>query len=305
MTALYVIFLGIIPFVALIALFMYYTRHNVTYWWKKRSSHSVANAQPSSYVTSHFCSSVSGCLSRFSVPKLNNLNVGGGNTCTPQTIQLPHGMPHSSDDVASPAAVRVKLEITKTGLISTTNSHIMNTLQKERIAQNANTFTSLNRGHQENKGVVLTVDNLLEPSAFEDVPISKRIEMFMNSNINKATSITQTHIPAKSNISSNITMSKPESGSISGSRNPPVSFISSISKSDQPKKIRKNSRSLQVKVKHNPIKHKLVTMSDSCPSTPETQPTVKFQNSPIESCPSRPTFAELSSKFEIGRASKV
>ncbi|XP_068084818.1 uncharacterized protein [Anabrus simplex] len=35
MTALYVIFLGIVPFMALVALFMYYTRRNVKHWWKK------------------------------------------------------------------------------------------------------------------------------------------------------------------------------------------------------------------------------------------------------------------------------
>ncbi|XP_069695269.1 uncharacterized protein Meltrin [Periplaneta americana] len=49
MTALYVIFLGIVPFVALIAIFMYYTRRNVKYWWKKGSSHPAASTQqPSS-----------------------------------------------------------------------------------------------------------------------------------------------------------------------------------------------------------------------------------------------------------------
>ncbi|PNF29074.1 hypothetical protein B7P43_G12631, partial [Cryptotermes secundus] len=48
MTALYVIFLGIVPFVAIIALIMYYTRRNVKYWWKKSNSHSAPTIQPPS-----------------------------------------------------------------------------------------------------------------------------------------------------------------------------------------------------------------------------------------------------------------
>jgi hypothetical protein len=206
-------------------------------------------------------------------------------------------MSHSSDANTSLAAVQVKLEITKTGLISTTNSDVMNTLRSEKNAQNPGFYnqnvdisTSFSRGHQKNEGIILTVASLLEPSAPESAPVSKRKEMFMKSNINKANNMPQTHIPAKRNISSNINMAKPDS---------------SISKSDQPKKIRKNSKSLQLKVKHDPVKQKLVEMSDSCPSTPETPPVLKFQNNLIGSSLSRPTVAELSSKFETGSVPKA
>lgn len=301
MTALYVIFLGIVPFVAVIALFMYYTRRNIKYWWKKSSGHSAASAQTPSYVVSCFCSSISGCLRSCSVPKLSKLNIGGGNTSAPQATKLPRGMSH-----ASPAAVRVKLEITKTGLISTTNSDVMNTLQSEKndqnpgfYNQNVDIFTSSSRGHQRDKEIVLTVANLLEPSAPECIPVSKRKEMFMINNINKAKNIPQTQIPAKINISSSTNIAKP------GSQNLPSYANSSISKSDQPKKIRKNSKSLHVKVKNEPIKQKLLEMSDSCPSTPETPPVLKFQNNPIGSSLSRPTVAELSSKFETGCVPKA
>ncbi|XP_049859100.1 pneumococcal serine-rich repeat protein [Schistocerca gregaria] len=37
-TAMYVIFLGIVPLVAIIAVFIHYTRRNVKYWWKKNSN---------------------------------------------------------------------------------------------------------------------------------------------------------------------------------------------------------------------------------------------------------------------------
>jgi hypothetical protein len=116
----------------------------------------------------------------------------------------------------------------------------------------------------------------------------------------------QTHIPAKSNISSNINIEKPgPSSSILGKHDPPTSSSNSILKSDQPRKIRKNSKKLQLKVKHDPVKQKLIEMSGSCPSTPETPPLVKFQNNLITVSPSRPTVAELSSKFEAGSVSKV
>jgi hypothetical protein len=215
-------------------------------------------------------------------------------------------MSHSTDVNASSVAIRDKLEITKTGLISTTNLDVMNTLQSEKNAQNfgfcnknADISTSCSRGHQKNKGIILAVANLLEPSAPESIPVSKRKEVFMKSSINKANSVPQTHIPTKRKVSSNINMAK------SGIQNLPTPTSSSISKSDQPKKIRKSSKSLQLKVKHDPIKQKLVEMSDSCPSTPETPPLLKFQNNPIGSSLSRPTVAELSSKFEAGYVPKV
>jgi hypothetical protein len=305
MTALYVIFLGIVPFVAVIAVFMYYTRRNVKYWWKKSSTHAAASAQSPLYVASRFCSSISGCLSRCSVPKLSMLNTGGGKTCIPQGTHLPCGISHSSHVNASPAAVRVKLEITKTGLISTTNADVMNTLQSEKNAQNpgfykrnVNTSISSNRGHQQNKEIILAVASLLEPSASESLPVSKRKEMFMKSSTKEADSMPQTRILAKKNISSNINVVKP------GSQNLPSSTLNSISKSDPPKRTRKNSKSLQLKVKHDPVKQKLVETSDSCPSTPETPPVMKLQRNSVVSS-SRPTVAELSSKFETGSIPKA
>jgi hypothetical protein len=302
MTALYVIFLGIVPFVALVALFMYYTRRNVKYWWKKSSNHPAPTVQPPSYVASRFRSSVSGCWGRFSVPKLSKLNFGVGNICT----RLPHhGTLRSSNVNASKEAVQIKLEITKTGLVSTTNSDVMNTLCQENNTQKTSISTGFSRGNQKNTGVILTVENQLQPSSSSSssgiVPIYKKKEMLMKSNTNKSSNMQQTHIPHKSNISSNINMEKPgSSSSMLGKHDPPTS-----SKSDQPRKIRKNSKNLQVKVKRDPIKQKLIEMSDSCPSTPETPPSLKFQNNPITNLPSRPTVAELSSKFEKGSMSNV
>jgi hypothetical protein len=210
---------------------------------------------------------------------------------------------------ASKEAVQIKLEITKTGLVSTTNSDVINTLHQENNAQNTSISTGFSRGSQKNTGVTLTVQNLLQPSSSSSgiVPIYKRKEMLMKSNTNsKPSNMQQTHIPDKSNISSNIKMEKPgPSSSILGKHNAPTSSSKSIIKSDQPKKIRKNSKNLQVKVKRDPIKQKLIEMPDSCPSTPETPPTSKFQNNPITSLPSRPTVAELSSKFEKGSVSNT
>lgn len=305
MTALYVIFLGIVPCVALVAIFMYYTRRNIKYWWKKSSSHTGQNVHPPSYVASRLCSSVCGCLGRSPVSKLCNWNFGVGNICTLQTTQLPpHGMPRSSEVNVSTVPVQVKLEITKANLISTTNSDVMNTLKSIKNTQNADTATSPSKEHL-NKGVILTVHSLLQPSASESVPVSKRKDMFMKSS-SKANCMPQTHTPAKSVISSNTSLANPGPTSCkSGSQNALTHFSSSISKSDQPKKIRKNSKNLQLRVTRDPVKQQLIETSDSCQSSPETPPIVKLQKSSVEICPSRPTVAELSSKFETGNVSKT
>lgn len=305
MTALYVIFLGIVPCVALVAIFMYYTRHNIKYWWKKSSSHSGQNIHPPSYVTSRLCSSLCGCLGRSPVSKLRNFNFGVGNICTLQKTHLPrHGMPHSNECNVSTVPSQVKLEITKTDLISTTNSDVMNTLKSIKNTQNRDNSPSSRKEHL-NKEVILTVDNLLQPPASESVPVSIRREMCMKSTV-KANCMPQIHIPATSIISSNPNIVEPRpSTSKSGSQNTLTHFSSSTSKSDQPRKIRKNSKNLQLRVTRDPVKQKLIETSDSCQSSPETPPTVKLQKSQAESYPSRPTVAELSSKFEMGNVSKT
>jgi len=305
MTALYVIFLGIVPCVALVAIFMYYTRRNIKYWWKKSSGHSGQNVHPPSYVTSRLCSSVCGCWGRSPVSKLRNFNFGVGNICTLQTTHLPrHGMPRSNECNVSTVLPQVKLEITKTDLISTTNSDVMNTLKSIKSTQNTDNSPGSHKAHL-NKGVVLTVDNVLQPPASESVPISVRREMFMKSTI-KASCLPQIHIPATSIISSNTNIAEPSpSTSKSGSQNTLTHFSSSTSKSDQPKKIRKNSKNLHLRVARDPVKQQLIETSDSCQSSPETPPVVKLQKNQAESCPSRPTVAELSSKFERGNVSKT
>lgn len=305
MTSLYVIFLGIVPCAALVAIFMYYTRRNIKYWWKKSSGHSGQNVHPPSYVTSRLCSSVCGCWGRSPVSKLRNFNFGVGNICTLQTTRLPrHGMPHSNECNVSTVPPQVKVEITKTDLISTTNSDVMNTLKSIKNTQNTDNSPGSCKAHL-NKGVILTVDNFLQPPASENVPISVRREMFMKSTI-KANCLPQIHIPATSIISSNTNIAEPTpSTSKSGSQNTLTHFSSSTSKSDQPKKIRKNSKNLHLRVTRDPVMQKLIETSDSCQSSPETPPIVKLQKSQAESCPSRPTVAELSSKFERGNVSKT
>lgn len=50
MTALYIIFLGIVPFIAMMALLMYYTRPLVKHWWKKPSTIAANGSRHSTYV---------------------------------------------------------------------------------------------------------------------------------------------------------------------------------------------------------------------------------------------------------------
>jgi hypothetical protein len=213
-------------------------------------------------------------------------------------------MPHSNECNVSTVPPQVKVEITKTDLISTTNSDVMNTLKSIKNTQNTDNSPGSCKAHL-NKGVILTVDNFLQPPASENVPISVRREMFMKSTI-KANCLPQIHIPATSIISSNTNIAEPTpSTSKSGSQNTLTHFSSSTSKSDQPKKIRKNSKNLHLRVTRDPVMQKLIETSDSCQSSPETPPIVKLQKSQAESCPSRPTVAELSSKFERGNVSKT
>jgi hypothetical protein len=213
-------------------------------------------------------------------------------------------MPHSNECNVSTVPPQVKLEITKTDLISTTNSDVMNTLKSIKNTQNTDNSPSFHKEHI-NKGVTLTVDNLLQPTASENVPVSIRREMFMKSTI-KVNCIPQIHIPATSIISSNTNIAEPSpSTSKSGSQNTLTHFSSSTSKSVQPKKIRKNLKHLQLRVARKPVKQHLIETSDSCQSSPETPPVVKLQKSQAESYPSRPTVAELSSKFETGNVSKT
>jgi hypothetical protein len=213
-------------------------------------------------------------------------------------------MPHSNECNVSTVPSQVKLEITKTDLISTTNSDVMNTLKSINNTQNRDNSPSSHTEHL-NKEVILTVDNLLQPPTSESVPISIRREMFMKNTI-KANCMPQIHIPATSIISSNTNIIEPSpSTSKSGSQNTLTHFSSSTSKSEQQKKLRKNSKNLQLRVTRDPVKQKLIETSDSCQSSPETPPIVKLQKSQAESYSSRPTVAELSSKFETGNVSKA
>jgi len=213
-------------------------------------------------------------------------------------------MPHSNERNVSTVPPKVKLEITKTDLISTTNSDVMNTLKSIKNTQNTDN-SPISRKEHLNKRVILTADNLLQPPASESVPVSIRREMFMKSTI-KANCMPQINIPATRIISSNTNIAEPSpSSSKSGSQNALTHFSSSTSKSVQPKKIRKNSKNLQLRVTHDPVKRQLIETSDSCQSSPESPPIVKLQKSQAESYPSRPTVAELSSKFETGNMSKT
>jgi hypothetical protein len=212
-------------------------------------------------------------------------------------------MPHSNEHSVSTVPVQVKLEITKTHLVSTTNSDVMNTLKSIKHTQNRDTSPSPVKGHL-NKGVILTVDNLFQPPASESVPISTRREVFMKSTI-KANYMPQTHLAGKSTISSNTNVAKPgPASSKSGRQNTLTHFSSSVSKCDQPKRIRKNSKNLQLRVTRDLVKQQLIETSDSCQSSPETPPMVKLQRIAVESHPSRPTVADLLSKFETGNVSK-
>ena len=282
MTGLYIFFLGIVPFVALIALFMYYTRRNITYWWKKSSSsHSATNTQSTPYVNkTSSCFSFSGCLGRLRA--LGSMHVGGGRTVTST------GKPKD----VSPSSCRVKPNITKTALISTTNVNVdvitvdvvSHTSEKVRIP--SPNFTKSSE-HKMDKGVILSVKNIKElpplPSGSGNVSVSQRKETFM-----QTVGYPQTQLPAKASEDRKGASSKTKKP---GNRNTSTSSTGSS-------RSRKNSKSLMLKVKQDPIKQKLVESTDSSPSTPETPPIVKFQRNLMEDASSRPSVAKLSSKFE-------
>jgi hypothetical protein len=208
-------------------------------------------------------------------------------------------MPPSSERNVPTVPRQVKLEITNTGLVSTTNLDVMNTLKSVNKAQSTDSSTGA-RKEDFNKSVVLSVNNLLQPPASESVPASVRRKMFTNSTV-KANCVPQTQIPATIIISSNTSLAKPgPTYSKPGNQN--THFSSS---NDQPKNIRKNSKKLQLIMTLDPVKQKLIDTSDSCQSSPETPPLVKLQKNQAESYPSRPTVAQLSSKFEAGNVSKT
>jgi hypothetical protein len=246
-------------------------------------------------------------------------------------------MPHSSEHNVSTVPCQVKLEITKTGLVSTTNLDVMNTLKSVNSTQSTDSSTGARKEHL-NKSIVLSVNHLLRPPAAESVPASVRREMFMKSTVKanyvpqtqtpstinissnsssasesvpasvrremfmkstvKANCVPQTQTPSTINISNNSSSAKPgPASSKSGSQN--THFSSS---NDQPKNIRKNSKKLQLRMMPDPVKQKLIGTPDSCQSSPETPPLVKLQKNQD---PSRPTVAQLSSKFETGNMSKT
>lgn len=156
MTTLYVIFLGVVPLCALIALFMYYTRRNVKYWWKKSNTASpnvTANGRCHPYVFSHCFDSVQrwfqelcSCFCRLSSGSCR-MHVGDfwqrmcmcfklqDNKIHCKNVQKrPLEMNNSGIDTNDSLSKQSKLEITKPGFISTTNSnvfHIMNVDGKE------------------------------------------------------------------------------------------------------------------------------------------------------------------------------
>nr|CAD7443280.1 unnamed protein product [Timema bartmani] len=129
MTALYIIFLGIVPLVALIALFMYYTRHNVKHWWKKGGhpaapSPAVANSSRNlpSYVHSRF----------FSRSRTHDGSGGGGLLYRMRMVWFNAFPSFSGSSQSSPnktiksVPTVSKLEISKQGLVSTTNADVIN-----------------------------------------------------------------------------------------------------------------------------------------------------------------------------------
>lgn len=97
--ALYIVFLGIIPVIAIAAFLMYYAKHNVNFKWQKTS---VA------YVVSN-CLKHVGCAC-----------CGGRQTPTVPTLS------HQVANRQSESTRCLNLEITPGGLISTTNTYVLN-----------------------------------------------------------------------------------------------------------------------------------------------------------------------------------
>lgn len=91
--ALFIIFLGIVPFIAIIVLLSYYARQNFRFGWKKSSA--------TTYVTNCFQHAVSACR-------------GVGTRFKKSTASsAPHNKQHTTMS---------NIEIKQTGLISTTNT---------------------------------------------------------------------------------------------------------------------------------------------------------------------------------------
>lgn len=99
--AMYIVFLGIIPVAAIVAFLLYYTRYNVNFKWQKTSA---------AYVLSN-------CL--------KHVNCACCCPCTRDKPTVPT-VSHRVDN-AKPATTRLRnIDIKPTGLISTTNTQILN-----------------------------------------------------------------------------------------------------------------------------------------------------------------------------------
>lgn len=95
--AMYIVFLGIIPILAIVAFLMYYTKYNVNFKWQKRSG--------STYVLDCFRHVTNACCNKSRKPTIPTLS---------QNVAAKHRNIHN-----------INLDIQQTGLVSTTNESLV------------------------------------------------------------------------------------------------------------------------------------------------------------------------------------
>lgn len=110
--AMYIVFLGIIPIIAIVAFLMYYTKHNVNFKWQKTS---VA------YVVSNCFKHVKNCACCGC-----GFNCGCGRCCGGKSTPSIPTISHKVADAQSGSIRNLNLEIKPTALIFTTNTHVLN-----------------------------------------------------------------------------------------------------------------------------------------------------------------------------------
>lgn len=100
--AMYIVFLGIIPLIALVGFLMYYMKHNVNFKWQKTG--------PSAYVFR--------CLN--CIEHVINVACRGGGKKEPTVPTLSHRIDKRY------TSRNINLDIQQTGLVSTTNENLLN-----------------------------------------------------------------------------------------------------------------------------------------------------------------------------------
>ncbi|GLG97297.1 ADAM 17-like protease [Gryllus bimaculatus] len=275
MTALYVIFLGIVPFVALVALFMYYTRRNVKHWWKKggRSPSHVAasdNQGLPPYVVTQFCSNFGQRLSQLcrcrSCACVDNIRNAWTWVCmkfssclaltrTPSVdANIDHQNAHTkSPAMKNPMLINKNIEISPGNLVFTTNTCIStkNDLEKREYQPNPHqiptvTFTS---GSSQNADTGSQNDHIYEN-------IGTKQKKKKSTGFSTQTIQGEIHSVENEKIRKKI-----------GTKPPGTS---------KPGMARKNSKGLQLMTDIDPMRDKLLKTPDSV--TPDTPPIVKFSD---------------------------